>query len=224
MSGRPEARFEAYARAFASTGPHVHRDYRRSYARLYESFSCRTHSTEERFRTLYTERPQDVIGRLVRLEALEVDRHVQDLFDATCGLAYQDCRQFDPKEVWGFLEFGPFKTTDDLACSPVFQRRLNEGRFAIIDHVTERLFGVIILFDDNPKHLTISLDPPICKPSSEGTAELTEACFLVMDRLFALGYRRIQMSIDSQDIIHKRLAARLGFTKEGELLKHMVVN
>jgi RimJ/RimL family protein N-acetyltransferase len=223
MSGHPEARFEAYARAFASTGPYVHRDYRRSYARLYESFSCLTHAAEERFRTLYTERPQDLIGRLVRLESLEVDRHVKDLFDGTSGLAYQNCRQFDPKEVWGFLEYGPFKTTEEMASSPVFQRKLNEARFAILDHVSDRLFGVIMLFDDNPKHLTISMEPPICKPSSEETLELTEACFLVIDRLFALGYRRIQMSVDSQDIMHKRLAARLGFTKEGELLKHMVV-
>ena len=223
MSGHPEARFEAYARAFAGTGPYVTRDYRRSYARLYESFSCQTHGTEEKFRNLYTERPDDIVGRLVRLEALEVDRHVEELYSISCGLAYLDCKQFDPKEVWGFLEYGPFQNKEEMAASPIFHRQINEAGFAIIENVTDRLLGVVLLTNDNPKHLTVSMEAPICKPSLEGSAEPIEACFLLMDKLFALGYRRIQMALDSQDSIHKKLAARLGFTKEAEIPKHMLV-
>lgn len=223
MSGLPEARFEAYARAFASTGPHVHRDYRRSYGRLYESFSCQSHGTEEKFRNLYTDRPADLVGRLVRLEALEVDRHVEDLYDGTCGLAHWGSKQFDPKEVWGFLGYGPFKDKEEMAASPIFHRKLNEAGFAIIENVTDRILGVILLSNDNPQHLTVSMDPPIVRPSAEGTAEPIEACFLILDKLFALGYRRVQMSVDSEDAVHKKTAARLGFTKEAEIPKHMIV-
>ena len=44
-----------------------------------------------------------------------------------------------------------------------------------------------------------------------------------MDRLFAYGYRRIQISIDSKDRQGAKLADRLGFTYEGCLLKDQIV-
>jgi RimJ/RimL family protein N-acetyltransferase len=223
MAGRPEARFEAYARAFSGCGPLVTRDYRRSYARLYEFFACQTHGTENKFLTLYTERPADLVGRLVRLEALEADRHAEELHEGTCGLAFQDGKQFDPKEVWGFLNYGPFRNAQEIAASPMFHRKLNQAMFAIIEHITERVLGVIMLTNDDPENLTISMEAPIIKPSLEGNADPIEACFLVLDKLFALGYRRVQFAVDSQDAVNRKLAARLGFTKEADIPKHRIV-
>lgn len=72
------------------------------------------------------------------------------------------------------------------------------------------------------KNLKIQLELPIVKPSSEGTVEQMEACFLLLDRLFALGYRRIQIAVDSQDTIGKKVPARMGFTQEGQLPKHRI--
>ena len=48
-------------------------------------------------------------------------------------------------------------------------------------------------------------------------------CFLLLDRLFALGYRRIQFSCDSLDSTARQIALRLGFTLEGTLFKHMIM-
>ena len=79
------------------------------------------------------------------------------------------------------------------------------------------------LTNDCPVHLTIQLEPPILQPAKEGTREQLEACFLLLDRLFAFGYRRIQISIDSQDNQKRKLVTRLGFAQEGILYKHMVV-
>ena len=53
--------------------------------------------------------------------------------------------------------------------------------------------------------------------------EQLECCFLLVDRLFAHGYRRLQIAIDSQDAHKRKLAVRLGFTLEGCLYKHMVI-
>jgi hypothetical protein len=50
-----------------------------------------------------------------------------------------------------------------------------------------------------------------------------EACFLLLDRLFANGYRRIQLSIDAKDNQGGKLADRLGFTFEGCILKDQIV-
>ena len=46
---------------------------------------------------------------------------------------------------------------------------------------------------------------------------------MVLDRLFANGYRRVAFSIDSKDSQGAKLADRLGFTYEGCLLKEKIV-
>ena len=223
LSGKPECRFEAYARSFASTGRFVNRDYRRSYSRVYETQACSTHDNEEKFRKLYAERPEDLVGKLVRLEALEVKRHLETLFDFTCGDAYLENKPFAPNRVWGFFDYGPFKDDAELKNSPVFQRLPNEAAFAVVENVTNRFVGVVTVANDNPQNLSIDILPPIFSPSHEESTVLVEAFFMVMDKLFALGYRRVQLTVDTQDASNKRLAAKLGFTKEAEIPKHMVV-
>lgn len=81
----------------------------------------------------------------------------------------------------------------------VFQRKLNEAAFAFVDNVTDKVLGAILLTKDNPLNLSIQFQPTIVRPTIDGSQEQMEACFLILDKLFALGYRRIEMSIDSQD-------------------------
>lgn len=223
VSGRPEARFEAYARGNAGCGPYTSASYRRSYGRLYEALTCSSHANDDKYIMLWKTRPQDIIGRFTRLEPLEVVRHLQDLYKVTSGAPALENKGYDPEEIWGFLGDGPFENDREMRKSFCFQRKMNEASFAIVHGVTERVMGAIILTNDDPKNLTIQLEPPIIQPFREGGKEQLEACFLVMDRLYAYGYRRIQICIDSQDIEKRKLATRLGFTLEGILYKHMVV-
>jgi hypothetical protein len=223
LSGRPEARFEAYARGFAGCGPYVTLEYRRSYGRLYEAICCVSHQTDDKYATLFHERPFDIIGKYVRLETLNVDRHLVDLFHVTCGDAALEDKPYDANEVWGFLEDGPFESAKEMRESFVFQRQMNEAGFAIVHAVTDRVLGAVLLRGDDPKNLSIQLEPPMMQPIRDGTKEQLEACFLLLDRLFAYGYRRIQLSVDSQDAVNRKLCSRLGFNLEGRLYKHMVV-
>ena len=223
LSGQPEARYEAYARAFAGCGNDTTHSYNISYARMYEAVAASNHSSEKKYREHWLERPGDIVGRMVRLELLSADRHLQPFYDMTCGEVYRENQAFDPNEVWSFADDGPFDTPADLRKSFVFQRKFNEAGYAIIESVTDQMLGVVMLTNDNPRYLTISLELPIVKPSSEGTAEQIEACFLLLDRLFALGYRRVQLSVDSMDTKAKRLSGRLGFTQEGQILKDRIV-
>mmetsp|Transcript_7204 Transcript_7204/g.8208 ORF Transcript_7204/g.8208 Transcript_7204/m.8208 type:complete len:506 (-) Transcript_7204:181-1698(-) len=223
LSGVPESRFEAYARAYAGCGIHTNVPYRRSYARIYESVAAGTHSNEKKYGEQWLERPGDIVGRMIRLEPLDVDRHLEKFFIMTNGDVYKENNAYEPVEIWGFEQDGPFKNPQEMRKSFVFQRKMNEAGFAIVESLTNNMVGVIMLTNDNPSNLTISLELPIVKPSSEGTAESIEACFLLMDRLFALGYRRIQLSIDSMDTKRKKLSGQLGFTQEGMILKDMVV-
>ena len=223
MVGRPEARFEAYARAYASCGDRTSLRYRRSYARLYEAVCCDSLSSDDKFSAIYKERPEDVVGKWVRLEELGADRHATPLFAVTNGEPIHLMKAYDPQEVWGFEIEGPFDNETQLRQSFVFNRLNNEASFAIIENLTDRLVGVVIVTKDDPRNLSVQLDPPIVNPSNFGSKEQLESCFLLMDRLFAYGYRRIQISIDSKDNQGARLADRLGFTFEGCLLKDQIV-
>jgi len=190
---------------------------------MHEAVSCQSHATDDKYTALFKDRPQDIMGRHVRLEALEEERHLDKLFALTSGEADTETHAYDPQEIWGFSPEGPFKNKDEMRNSFVFQRKINESAFAIINNVTDRVIGAVILTDDNPQNLGIQLEAPIMRHSWDDTAEQQEACFLLMDRLFAIGYRRIQMSVDAQDGPSRQLALRLGFTLEGTLFKHMIV-
>lgn len=223
LGGRPDSRFESYARAFAGCGDRPSHAYRWSYARMYESLACKSYGTDDQFKEHFESRPQDIIGRTVRLEPLEEDRHLATLWDITSGRSNNEHKSYDPDEVWGFLDFGPFKTKEQMRDSFVFRRQRNEAAFAIIESVTNRLMGVIHVTKDDPQNLNVQIELPIVKPSSDGTVEQIEACFLLVDRLFAYGYRRVQLCIDTLDVAGKRLPGRLGFTQEGQIPKCMIV-
>jgi RimJ/RimL family protein N-acetyltransferase len=223
LGGRPNHRFEAYARAYAGCGSHTSLKYRWSYARMYESMAGKSHESEERFQKLYKERPHDIIGKTCRLEPLLGSRHCQELWEITSGNACNEHKAYNADEVWGFLDCGPFKNVQEMQDSEVFNLEYNAAGFAIVEFVTDRLVGVVHLSHDDPKNLSVQLDLPIVKPSSDGSIEQLEACFLLLDRLFAYGYRHIQICVDALDVRGKRLPQRLGFTQEGQIPKHMIV-
>ena len=222
LGGLPEARFESYARAYAGCGERTSLHYRWSYARMYETLCGKSHETEDRYGKLWKERGSDIIGAKVRLEVLE-KRHGKEFYDITNGMAYGADKKYDPEEVWGFLEYGPFTSDKALVESGIFQLNRDEAGFAIVDMITDRLVGVVHLINDDPKNLNVQLNLPIVKPSSDGTTEVMEACFLLLDRLFAYGYRRVQIAIDTQDVRAKRLPRSLGFTQEGQIPKHRII-
>lgn len=190
---------------------------------MYESMAGTSHESEERFTTLYKERPHDIIGKTCRLEPLLASRHSKELWDITSGNACNEHKAYNPDEVWGFLDCGPFKNAQTLSESDVFTLECNAAGFAIVEFVTNRLVGVVHLSHDDPKNLSVQLNLPIVKPTSDGSIEQLEGCFLLLDRLFAYGYRRIQICVDSLDVRGKRLPQRLGFTQEGQIPKHMIV-
>jgi hypothetical protein len=124
LSGVPEARYEAYARAFAGCGNHTSVAYRRSYGRMYEAVAAANHGNEKKYREHWSKRPGDIIGRMVRLEPLDVERHLQPFYDMTSGDVYQQNQAYNPQEVWSFAPDGPFNKPEELQKSFVFQRRV----------------------------------------------------------------------------------------------------
>ena len=223
IPGYPDARMEAYARAYAGCPPRTTTTYRRSYARVYEAISCISQKTMEYFEKLYQTYPQDIVGRTVRLQSLDQKRHADGLFHALEGT-------YDDESIWCFLDYGPFRNTDEMVASDLFQRREGEAAFAVYHQVTEKVIGCVLLCKDDPKNLSIQLEACITANTQESSSssssndkEELEACFLILDRLFAFGYRRIQATCDVADAKNNKFFTRLGFILEGTLPKHRII-
>ena len=185
--------------------------------------SCETLKSDDKFSDLYKERPQDIIGKWIRLEPLEAKRHLKAVHAVTNGNPIFLKKSYPPEEVWGFQAEGPFTTEEELRQSFVFKHYENESAFAVLQNLNDRLVGIVMVSNDNPQNLSIELNFPIMGPSNNGSKEQMEACFLILDRLFANGYRRIALSVDSKDSQGSKLADCLCFTFEGCLLKDKII-
>jgi hypothetical protein len=148
LPGRPDARMVAYARGYAGCGRFCTRTYRRSYGRMYERLACADHASNGKYNALYMERPDSIIGQYVRLEVLQVDRHLKELFTALSGIGEKTgTKSYDPNDVWGFLPDGPFEFETYMIDSFVFQRKYNEAGFAIVHTITDRILGFVICIE-----------------------------------------------------------------------------
>lgn len=147
-------------------------------------------------------------GRYCRLDPLDPDRHAADLFAANS--ADTDGRS------WTYLAYGPFPTLESyltwmnatcLKDDPLF--------FAIIDLETELPVGVASYLRITPAAGSIEVGHLHYSPGLKRSRLSTEAMCLMMERAFALGYRRYEWKCDALNAASRAAAERLGFTFEG---------
>jgi hypothetical protein len=206
--------------------------YRRSYGRLYERIVCADHPTEAAYAQLFLDRPCDIVGRHVRLEALDADRHAAALWAATHGLPTRDYhKSYDPQDVWCFCENGPFDSVEAMRQSFLFQPSNHRtAAFAIRPAADTSpggaVLGVVRLVLDEPENLSLQLQLPILSLGCPRTSpECLEACFLLVDRVFfGYSYRRVYCWVDPLDVPGRQWVSRhLGMTSEGCLYKHRIL-
>ncbi|MEM8755664.1 MAG: GNAT family protein, partial [Pseudomonadota bacterium] len=152
-------------------------------------------------------------GRYVRLEPLDPDRHASDLFAAYEGA--------DP--MWDYMPCGPFADLDayrswveaeGLGDDPLF--------FAVVDRADGAAKGVASYLRINPDHGSIEVGFIAFSPSMQGTRLSTEAMYLMMAEVFALGYRRYEWKCNALNAPSRRAASRLGFVYEGDFAQAVV--
>jgi hypothetical protein len=150
-------------------------------------------------------RPRGQLEKLyVRLEVLDAKRHLAKVFDATSGNVYHDSHRMIPMKCGAFL---------------VFRFRLPGNAQSRLSFVTTRIkpaysqsayYGsclVVMLNNDSPVS-ACRLSLGYCAVRL-GLSSSLEACYLMIDRLFAHGYRRVGSNLDRARIQFK-LADRLG--------------
>jgi RimJ/RimL family protein N-acetyltransferase len=153
--------------------------------------------------------PRTVLqGHWARLEPLDATAHADGLFDAFS--------QDTSGRLWTYMFNGPFRERAEF-------RAFVEARapsrdplfFAIVDQRTQRPAGLASYLRIEPAHGVIEVGHIAYAPGLQRTAAATDAMYLMMRRIFDLGYRRYEWKCDSLNAASRRAAQRLGFTFEG---------
>lgn len=149
-----------------------------------------------------------MVGRYCRVEPIDPARHAEDLYRANA---------LDPSNRnFTYLLSGPFITFDAyrlwlesvrLGDDPVFH--------AIVDIETGKAAGAASYMRIDPKNGSIEVGNINYSPLLQRKRAATEAMYLMMKRVFELGYRRYEWKCDSLNAPSRAAAQRLGFSYEG---------
>lgn len=147
-------------------------------------------------------------GRFCRLEPLDPDRHAEALFAAIAT---------EPDErSWTYLAYGPFPTLQayrdwmESSC-----RGDDPAFFAIIDRSDAQPVGVASYLRITPASGSLEVGHIHYSSRLQRSPIATEAMYLLMQRAFALGYRRYEWKCDGLNAASRAAAQRLGFSFEG---------
>ena len=163
--------------------------------------------------------PQPVIltGRQVRLEPLDLERHIGALY--CIGHESETARQ-----SWAYLPWGPF--SDEAAYLELMQKLSRiEGNafFAICDAVSGAVVGMAAYWDIQPVFGVTEIAAVWFAPAFQRTPGATEAMFLMLAyAMDELGYRRVQWRCNAMNAKSRSAAKRLGFRFEGIFFGNMV--
>ncbi|HSD16612.1 MAG TPA: GNAT family protein [Thermomonas sp.] len=153
--------------------------------------------------------PRDTLeGRFGRLEPLDPDRHAE-------GLCAADAEE-EGEGSWTYLPYGPFP---NLAGYREWIRDCCMGDdpcfFAIVDRANGQPIGVASYLRIAPASGSIEVGHIHYSPRLRRSPVATEAMYLMMQRVFELGYRRYEWKCDALNAASRSAAQRLGLSFEG---------
>ncbi len=150
-----------------------------------------------------------MVGRLCRVEPIDVERHAADLHEA--NLLDAGGRN------WTYLSSDPFVELEPYRAWLGRMSAGNDPMFhAIVDARTGEATGIAAYLRIDPANGVIEVGHINFSPRLQRTAAATEAMVLMMRRVFdELGYRRYEWKCDSLNAPSRAAAERLGFRFEG---------
>lgn len=147
-------------------------------------------------------------GSFCRLEPLDARAHGEALFAAHA--------EAPDGRSWTYLPYGPFATRESyLAWLEGAAQGPDPQFYAIVEPKTGAPVGVASYLRITPEAGVIEVGHLNYSPRLQRSPAATEAMFLMMQRAFALGYRRYEWKCDALNAPSRAAALRLGFTFEG---------
>ncbi len=159
---------------------------------------------------------ESLVGCWCTLMPLDPQRHAVELHDAFA--------RDESGAGWTYLSYGPFADAEAYAA---WMRANALGAdpqfFAVVERASGRALGLVAYLRIEPAHGAIEIGHIHWSLEMRRTPVATEAIFLLLDRAFVLGYRRVEWKCDALNVPSRAAAARFGFQFEGVFRQHMVV-
>jgi len=152
---------------------------------------------------------EPLVGRYCRIERVDVERHVEDLYQAYSEAA-------DGRD-WTYLAVGPFQSLDAYREHLTKAAALTDPmHHAVIDLATGKAIGTLALMRIDTANGVIEVGHVTYSPRLKRTRIATEAMALLLKYVFEdLGYRRFEWKCDSLNGPSRAAALRYGFKFEG---------
>ena len=100
----------------------------------------------------------------------------------------------------------------------------NSAHIVIRDNLLKKHMGMVSLVDNCPRNLSIRIDCLWLTPGYHGRKVAHTALLLLLQHLFASGYRRVTVEINTKNVIMRKCVERCGFLMEAILRKHRIFN
>ena len=157
-------------------------------------------------------------GRWMRLDPLNADRHVAELYESISGENADD-------GMWSYMAFGPFPTLENFTEWLKQRQALRDPWFyTLVNIQTGKAMGMGAFMRADPANGAIEIGNIWLAPSLQRTREGTEALYLMMRHAFdVLGVRRLEWKCDALNAPSRRAALRYGFTFEGIFRQHYII-
>lgn len=157
-----------------------------------------------------------MLGRFCRLEPLDAGQHAESLHAAN--------NSDGGRGSWTYLSYGPFESRQSFRAWIERDCGGDDPQFyAIVDPAAGEARGVASYLRIMPDSGSIEMGHLNFSPSLRRTPAATEAMYLMMERVFGLGYRRCEWKCDALNAASRAAALRLGFSFEGVFRQATVV-
>jgi RimJ/RimL family protein N-acetyltransferase len=166
--------------------------------------------------TLWPQDSNEVItGKHVTLEPLK-EHHIDSLFPSVSGEAHA--------YLWDWMPSGPFY---ELADFQLYIKRCAESKdvcfWAVRDGNTGQVVGHTSFLRIDAANACVEIGHIMYAPSLQKTTAATEIWYLLAERAFASGFRRLEWKCNAANKPSRRAALRFGHVYEGVFRQHMIV-
>lgn len=125
---------------------------------------------------------------------------------------------------WTYLPYGPFVSLDEYRAWLLEKTQGTAAQlYAIVELASQKPIGVAGYLRPDPANGVIEIGHLNFSPLLQQTAAATEALYLLIANVFALGYRRCEWKCNALNEASRRAALRLGFSFEGVFRQLIVV-
>jgi RimJ/RimL family protein N-acetyltransferase len=163
--------------------------------------------------------PITLFGRNITLKPLNKEQDSKLLYNFSNGspqsFQNKEFPAYDPEIIWQYLPYGPFNTFEDFSNNiDKLLARPRSLMFSIYINSENIPIGSISLINNYSEHLKVEIGSVWVSPVAQRTGICAEACFLLLDHVFKLGYRRVEWRCRILNVPSYKFAIKIGFVHE----------